>query len=60
MNTVNGFCDFNIPFPCSPSATLMDVVERAIKRNYLVIFILVAGLYKAYSSWLTTSTFKKC
>jgi hypothetical protein len=32
---VQGFCDFNIPFTCSPTTTLKDVVIRAVKRKQI-------------------------
>ncbi|KAI9555235.1 hypothetical protein GHT06_017750 [Daphnia sinensis] len=39
MNTVQGFCDFNIPSICSPTTTLRDVVIRAVKLGYGAIAI---------------------
>merc|ERR1712071_511659 len=39
MNTVQGFCDFNIPVQCYPTTTLKDVVLRAVKLGYSAIAI---------------------
>lgn len=43
MNTVQGFCDFNIPFRCSPTTTLREVVIRAVKR--ILVFLVVTNSF---------------
>lgn len=39
MNTVQGFCDFNIPLKCYPTTTLKEVVLRAVQLGYSAIAV---------------------